>query len=161
MNKWRDHSREIDKDIIAAFDPMDVCVNVMSTLPHANVHMQVCVHDVWVGITNQLCFSRFFKVISHLRHWWLMTFAEIRQTLYSPPSPKLSGEHRGNIYMAGWAFLINHSLSSHSADQGAVFQWPSPAKVQHFYPNTTPCVLCTCEFVKYSCESIKSTPNEN
>lgn len=78
-----------------------------------------------------------------------------------PPSPKLSGEHRGNIYMAGWAFLINHSLSSHSADQGAVFQWPSPAKVQHFYPNTTPCVLCTCEIVKYSCESIKSTPNEN
>lgn len=45
MNEWRDHSREIDKNIIAALVSMDVCVNVMSTLPHANVHMQVCVHD--------------------------------------------------------------------------------------------------------------------
>lgn len=103
MNKWRDHSREIkrDKNIIAAFDSMDVCVNVMSTLPHANVHMQVCVHDVWVGITNQLCFSRFFKVISHLRHWWLMTFAEIRQTLYSPPIPQIVWRAQGE-YLHGW-----------------------------------------------------------
>lgn len=91
-----------------------------------------------------------------------MTLAEIRQTLCpppSPPSPKLSGKLKTNIYMAGWAFLINRSLLSHSADIHAGFQWPSLSKAQDLKP--TLCDLCTCGFVRSTFESIKCTGNEN
>lgn len=92
---------------------------------HANMHVQAC-----ACVTNQLPFQGFptaalnrpgLERVAQLKT--LMTDDISRdQTDSAAAQPPKCLER--NIYMAGLAFLINHSVCSRSARQGAGFEWP-------------------------------------